>query len=235
MSAKYQTLKKNSISANDAQHSLEPATYHSSMNADSKSSSLIDNNINNNSLNDLIRLDTPRKPASKSYTILTPKRAALILQDKFQAGSIKGSIFTLIICIVGAGSLALPWAFRVAGLILGVIMLLFASFCTFISLHFLVFSSLYIKGRPSFVNLAYAAGGKCLQRYTSINLMINLFGTITSYLVACGGIIDLVQSVIFKGESYYKYITIGVAGVIVFPLSLMRSMGALRFGNLFGM
>ena len=127
----------------------------------------------------LLVLGTPNKP--KSYAPWTPKGASLYLQDKFQAGSIKGSIFTLIICIVGAGALSLPWAFRydnfinilipsfgcvtiysVSGLLLGSLLLLLASGFTFLSLHFLVYSGLYIKERPSYRNLALAAGGKCL-------------------------------------------------------------------------
>eukprot|EP01084_Bolivina_argentea_P232785 392246_1 len=101
----------------------------------------------NDSITDnLLALGTPSKP--KSYAPWTPRGAQLYLQDKFQAGGIKGSVFTLIICIVGAGALSLPWAFRVSGLGLGIILLLLASTFTFLSLHFLVYASLYIKERP---------------------------------------------------------------------------------------
>ena len=41
------------------------------------------------------------------YSVLTPRGAYLMLQDKFQPGSIKGSVFTLIVAIVGAGILSL--------------------------------------------------------------------------------------------------------------------------------
>ena len=73
------------------------------------------------------------------------------------------------------------------------------------------------------------------QTYTSLNLMCNLFGTTVSYFVALGGILDLVYSVVFDTtDSIYKYLVFGVAFVVVFPLSLMRSMNSLRYGSLIG-
>eukprot|EP01083_Nonionella_stella_P292157 993764_1 len=63
--------------------------------------------INEDSISDnLLRLGTPSKPTN--YVPWSPRGASLYLQDKFRAGSVKGSIFTLIICIVGAGALSLP-------------------------------------------------------------------------------------------------------------------------------
>lgn len=185
------------------------------------------------SISDNLLQATPSKPAQ--YAVWTPRGASLYLQDKFQAGSIKGSIFTLIICIVGAGALSLPWAFRVSGLLLGTILLLLASGFTFLSLHFLVYAGLYIQERPSYRNLALKAGGKKLATYTSLNLMCNLFGTTVSYFVALGGILDLVYSVVANTKnSIYRELVFGVALFVVFPLSLMRSMNALRYGSLIG-
>ena len=71
----------------------------------------------------LLVLGTPTKPHKYDSPLWTPKGASMYLQDKFQAGSVKGSIFTLIICIVGAGALSLPWAFRLTPNIY------FTSFC----------------------------------------------------------------------------------------------------------
>eukprot|EP01084_Bolivina_argentea_P025700 47786_1 len=191
--------------------------------------SVADSSVSDN----LLILGTPTKPST--YAPWTPRGASLYLQDKFQAGSIKGSIFTLIICIVGAGALSLPWAFRVSGLLLGTFLLLVASGFTFLSLHFLVYAGLYIKERPSYRNLAKKAGGKWLAAYTSVNLLCNLFGTTVSYTVACGGILDLVYSVVTNSKhSIYQELVYGVAAFIVFPLSLMRSISFLRYGSLIG-
>eukprot|EP01084_Bolivina_argentea_P025701 47787_1 len=204
--------------------------------SDANTSSIQQYAIKNSILNeDSITDNLLKRPASKSYAPWTPQGAALYIQNKFQAGSIKGSIFTLIICIVGAGALSLPWAFRVSGLFLGTFLLLLASGFAFVSLHFLVYASLYIQQRPSYTNLALKAGGKPLAIYTSINLMCNLFGTTVSYFVACGGILDLVYSVVFDTRnSIYKWLVFGTAAFVVFPLALMRSMNALRYGSLIG-
>eukprot|EP01083_Nonionella_stella_P052530 139345_1 len=180
----------------------------------------------------LLRL-TPTKP--ESYAMWTPRQTALYLQDKFPAGSIKGSVFTLIICIVGSGALSIPWAFRMSGVLLGTILLIVASFFSFLSLHFLVYSGLYIQERPSYRNLALRAGGKCLATYTSLNLMCNLFGSTVSYFVALGGILNVVYGVLFQtDDSIYQELVFLVAFVVVFPMSLMRSMNSIRFGSLIG-
>lgn len=69
----------------------------------------------------------------------------------------------------------------------------------------------------------------------SLSLSLFRFGTTVSYFVACGGILDLVYSVVFPGhDSIYQYLVFGVALFVVFPLSLMRSMNSLRYGSLIG-
>lgn len=58
-------------------------------------------------------------------------------------GSLRGSIFTLMSCALGAGSLALPYAvFAKTGLILGIFLLVLTGLISLYSLYLLMYSSL---------------------------------------------------------------------------------------------
>lgn len=72
----------------------------------------------------------------------SPRSPLQYLADKIQPGSIKGSIFTLITATVGAGMLALPYAFSLLGVVLGNLMLALCVLSTFFSFTLLLDSSL---------------------------------------------------------------------------------------------
>eukprot|EP00511_Aplanochytrium_stocchinoi_P000871 CAMPEP_0204835406 /NCGR_PEP_ID=MMETSP1346-20131115/22569_1 /ASSEMBLY_ACC=CAM_ASM_000771 /TAXON_ID=215587 /ORGANISM="Aplanochytrium stocchinoi, Strain GSBS06" /LENGTH=119 /DNA_ID=CAMNT_0051969415 /DNA_START=282 /DNA_END=637 /DNA_ORIENTATION=- len=58
---------------------------------------------------------------SDFQTPLTPftRSPVQFFQERFKAGSMKGSVFILVVSIVGAGSLSVPYAVEKSGLVLG--------------------------------------------------------------------------------------------------------------------
>lgn len=71
-------------------------------------------------------------------------RALEFVASKFAAGSIKGSIFTMCISVVGAGCLALPYAIRNAGLIMGMLLIICCPFLAYFTLDLLLISAEYL-------------------------------------------------------------------------------------------
>ena len=163
----------------------------------------------------------------------------IFFQERFSAGSIKGSISTLVVAIVGAGTLSVPLAFQQAGLILGVILFILGACSTFFFLRLLILSS-ELSGVKSYSGIARKLYGPCTEAFTHCCLLLNLYGTSISYVVASGSMLSPVVLLLFGRQNdqhipYYlssKCIMIVVTLLIIIPASLYRTMGALRYSSL---
>lgn len=102
---------------------------------------------------------------SGSFSSLNPcgcntcQRILDFLANTFAAGSIWGAVFNMCIATVGAGALALPYAVRNVGLILGFVGILFAAFWSYFTLDLLLISAEYLpdelKGTGPLRNISY--------------------------------------------------------------------------------
>ena len=115
---------------------------------------------------------------------------ATYFSQKFQAGSVKGSVFTLTVAIVGAGSLSVPFAFQETGLILTLILFSLGALLAYFTLQMLVMSSSLVskwhKTRVcSYRQLALVLYGKKFSKFVQTCLLMNLYGTSVSYLRSC--------------------------------------------------
>jgi len=173
-------------------------------------------------------------------------RALEFVASKFAAGSIKGSIFTMCISIVGAGCLALPYAVRNVGLILGLLLILLSPLLAYFTMDLLLISAEYLpeelRGNGplrsiSYQTLALHSYGPKLSKALQYLMAVQYFGSMIAYVVAFSGFIDLVYS-IFRHDpwpdSIYTYCVVGICYGIIFPLSLLRSMNSLRFTSVLG-
>ncbi|KAI9920992.1 hypothetical protein PsorP6_000908 [Peronosclerospora sorghi] len=166
------------------------------------------------------------------------KRGGLTyLMEKMQPGSVKGSMFTMTVAIVGAGVLALPFAVQQAGLILGILLLLLGAVATNFTLRILVECSDLGQAR-SYMDLAAATGGRKLAAFTQLIVCMNLFGTAIGYLVGSAELIQLALRMFFSStnESIFfdrPALLVMLTGSLVLPLSLLRSLESLRFSSLF--
>ena len=159
----------------------------------------------------------------------------MLIQDKIQPGSIKGSIFNIIISTVG-GILSLPFGVGYIGLAGGILMVIASGILSFYSndLQLVVCEHMNPNVKPSFKTMSELAGGKCLATFTQVVLLIQMFGAFVSYQVASGGLIDLCFTVV-TGSHYniYTWAVLIMTFAIMYPLGLLNSMAKLRFTSFF--
>lgn len=129
-----------------------------------------------------------------------------------------------------------PYGIREFGLIPGVLLLSFSAYLSYFSLDLILVACNHLPHgtHPSYTVLSQLAGGKCLSRLAQTALMVQFFGAIVGYLVAAGGLMDLVWTVCGGNGHVYMYVILLLSGVIIWPLSLMRDMSSLRHTALLG-
>ncbi len=167
----------------------------------------------------------------------------------FSPGSIKASVFTLIVSIVGAGMLSLPFALQQSGLLIGIFLFIIGAVASYFSLRIIVVSASY-SGRSTYGTIAYALLGSRASVFIQIVLLLNMWGTIIGYLVASSSMIhdairisaarshdngngnngDDNQPDFVRGLSN-TWIMISMTVLLVVPLSLFRTLGALRYSS----
>ncbi|KDO31736.1 hypothetical protein SPRG_03656 [Saprolegnia parasitica CBS 223.65] len=162
------------------------------------------------------------------------------ITSKMQPGSVKGSMFTMTVSIVGAGVLALPYAVNQVGVLLGIGIILLGACLAYYSLFLLVVCS-DISHETSYMHLAHATSGPRLAMFVQGVICMNLLGTAVGFFVASSELILLVV----KPTQYFGAIEMGsdrdtrnaLIGALclcfVYPLSLFRSLSSLRFSSLF--
>lgn len=64
--------------------------------------------------------------------------------------------------------------------------------------------------------------------------MINFLGCVSGYVVAAGGLVDLVWVVCGGKEHIYIYVVIFLCIFVIYPLGSMRDMSSLRYSGLLG-
>ncbi|OQR92460.1 Amino Acid/Auxin Permease (AAAP) Family [Achlya hypogyna] len=162
------------------------------------------------------------------------------ITSKMQPGSVKGSMFTMTVSIVGAGVLALPYAMEQVGVLLGIGLILFGAFLAYYSLFLLVICS-DASGAMSYMHLAIASSGPRLAMFVQCVICLNLLGTSVGFFVASAELILLVvqptgalDALELTSHRDTRNALIGALCLcFVFPLSLFRSLSSLRFSSLF--
>lgn len=165
----------------------------------------------------------------------------------FAPGSIKASVFTLIVSIVGAGMLSLPFALQQSGLLIGIFLFIIGAVASYFSLRIIVVSASY-SGRSTYGTIAYALLGSRASVFIQIVLLLNMWGTIIGYLVASSSMIhDAIRisaarshddsvgnddnQPYFMKDLSNTWIMISMTVLLVVPLSLFRTLGALRYSS----
>eukprot|EP01083_Nonionella_stella_P027747 76433_1 len=184
-------------------------------------------------------INDPSQSSSSSAldSIATQDRS--FFDKYFGPRSLKGAIFNLIVAVVGAGILAFPFAIRASGLLWGLLLLLICTYFAYISLNLLIIASEYVPSHitPSYLTLSLRCGGEPLAIFTQINVILSLLGSAISRMVGAGGIIVILYIALFggdkdEGHTFYIYFIVSFTALIIFPVSLMRSMSSLRFTSL---
>lgn len=110
------------------------------------------------------------------------------MKSKFYAGSMKGSVFTLMTATLGAGILSLPLALYKSGVIWGIIQFIFSGVISFYTTHILIQSG-EKSGHKTYMSLlrhTFEVGStkqKVFFVFAKITMFFNNWGTIVSYIV----------------------------------------------------
>eukprot|EP00931_Biecheleriopsis_adriatica_P086156 TRINITY_DN60874_c0_g1_i1.p1 TRINITY_DN60874_c0_g1~~TRINITY_DN60874_c0_g1_i1.p1 ORF type:complete len:527 (-),score=65.38 TRINITY_DN60874_c0_g1_i1:61-1641(-) len=172
-------------------------------------------------------------------TLETIDEAVGFAKSKMEKGSLISGVFTLVASAMGAGCLSLPHMFRKSGLCLGLILLACGALLAHISLVVLMSCARYTQCR-SFAELVCLsnADSKCsddeLQpgRSHVVDSIIALYGiaAVLIYLMLIGDFLTgILQSPLFGQLCVSRQSIILGSLVIVFPLSVPKSVTALRY------
>ena len=138
--------------------------------------------------------------------------------------------FVLLNTALGAGMLGLPGAYAKAGLVGGTIVSVASSVLSIIGVHLLLEVCDKV-GRPAdFYSIATAAAGPKAGVLIDLLIMINAFGSATSYLIVVGDVMPEVADSLHGPEALQQrtvwmliMLTVGA------PLAYLRDLSALRF------
>lgn len=160
--------------------------------------------------------------------------------SKVGPGSIRGSIFALSNAAIGAGVLSLPYVFRLNGWLVAVVYIITGACAAIWSNRILARSACELNV-ANYNDLCKKAGGKKASNLLLISLLTYVFGSLCSYQIILTSMFQwiIVQFGVDKelaySKSYATYFAIPMAAIVLYPLSIMRDMSALRYASLFSL
>ena len=167
----------------------------------------------------------PARPPPRSLDSME-----MLSLPKKQSG-LFGASSNLVNSIVGAGIVGIPYAFRQAGFVAGLILLGLVAFLTDRSLRVIINLATYhpkLKNRNvlTFESLASYPFGKAGKAFILVNMFIMAYGAMVAYLII---IKDTVPTVIGVSDGTFKreIVLIIFSLVIMVPLSMQRDMASL--------
>jgi len=203
-----------------------------------------------------------QRDRSSSYSqswvdlLMTP---AEYVAKKVKPGGVTGSIFNVVMIVVGGGVLSLPYAVKQVGIVPGLITLFLGCNCAIFTVSLLCEASADVAERKlsqfdnhilnesktkqvvSYTGLAKVLWGKKGEWLVAISLVLTLWGVVISYIF---GTIQLVQEMVKDFQhtdtlpGFWKRTRIleciFTCGVI-FPISLFRDLSSLRYTSMFGL
>eukprot|EP00039_Didymoeca_costata_P025825 m.14363 g.14363 ORF g.14363 m.14363 type:complete len:472 (+) comp5069_c0_seq1:255-1670(+) len=148
-----------------------------------------------------------------------------------------GSLFSLTVnlsnTILGAGLLALPYAFGQAGTAVGATLLVFAGLGSTLGLHLLAVSQDTVGIKPSSFYTVASAAFPSLTSVIDIAVAVKCFGVGTSYLIVVGDMMP--DAMEYFGGYSNRQIWVLIGWALVVPLACLKSLNALRFTSTLSM
>ena len=99
---------------------------------------------------------------------------------KLEKGSLRGSVFALCASAIGSGVLGLPYVLRLNGWVEGFILIVIGAIAGCWSLFMIADSAIKAKVM-NMSRLANHVGGKALELFLQINILIYMWGSCISY------------------------------------------------------
>jgi amino acid permease len=141
-----------------------------------------------------------------------------------------GSIANLCSATLGAGVLALPYAFLSAGLVVGFILLLLSALATSLSIQILVKACAHYQ-IGTYEALVEHTCGKNLRTVTEVSIILFSGGCAVAYVIAVGDILEQSHMLLWNSRGYSMTLAWFLA---MLPLSLLREMKSLQFASAVG-
>jgi amino acid permease len=146
--------------------------------------------------------------------------------------TIRSSVINLMNTIIGAGILAMPFAFKSNGVLLGLTIIVISGIAASLGLYFQGISSLYLpKGsNASFFSVAKITYPS-LAVVFDIAIAIKCFGVGVSYIIIIGDLMPQIsESLNFTHEFLLnRQFWVSVAMAVVGPLSFLRKLDSLKY------
>lgn len=157
-----------------------------------------------------------------------------IVDEHFSQGSIRGSVFNLCSATLGAGALSLPFAVKGMGVALGLLLTVLCGFTTVFSIHLLILART-ATGLSSYEEISAHLFGSTAAGFVEFGIVSFCFGTGVAY---CKTLMDFLEPLLEQMEitewmDEKKALAV-VWVCMLLPLSMLKSMNALRFSSLFG-
>lgn len=140
-------------------------------------------------------------------------------------GSLRGSIFTLMSAAIGSGVLLLPYAFSLVGVPIGILTLLFGTYCLATSLRLIITIS-HITGRDSYAKSAIVVLGPVAGRALACLMVGEALCGQAAFIKFLSDLWPRVLPFAFGGFSKSQMALVVVAAA--FPAAASRDMSVLR-------
>lgn len=136
----------------------------------------------------ILHVAAPRSPTQKFlYYAGSPGR---FIAKQVRPGSVKSSIFSLVIICLGAGTITIPYVFYELGFLFGSFAILFGGAISLFAGWLLAYCS-HQTNASCFEEIAMVSFGKRAQGFTSVCMILCNGGFVLSYMV-------LVSHIIFR-------------------------------------
>mmetsp|Transcript_122462 Transcript_122462/g.305793 ORF Transcript_122462/g.305793 Transcript_122462/m.305793 type:complete len:561 (-) Transcript_122462:392-2074(-) len=173
---------------------------------------------------------TAQEVQQRELRAIREEPVGLSLLPPIGEGSPLAGIFTLVSSAMGAGCLSLPFMFKQSGIILGLLLLFAGAVLAHLSLVVLMCCARYTDS-GSMAHLVSLAGGSS-RGGRAVDVVIAIYGiaAVLCYMMFIGDFFGgIVRSPFLGWDVPRETLIICIAAVVVWPLSLPRSLTALRY------
>jgi Transmembrane amino acid transporter protein len=165
------------------------------------------------------------RPSEKPETTQTPggtrHRRRKSQAEVEHKSTVLGCSANLINAIVGSGIVGLPFAIQQAGFVAGIGLVILCAILTEKSLRLLVETAKHVHV-PSYETVAEAAFGRVGFLFVAINMFINAYGAMLSYLMIVKDSFSMVLRVDPTDQPMRRSILLIISLLIIVPLSSQR-------------
>jgi amino acid permease len=152
---------------------------------------------------------------------------------KMNRGSVRTCSASLAATALGSGALALPFAFSLTGVVLGILTMVLAAMVSALSLQILMVAARYSDCKSYASLLELTVGNRCASILLDVMITCNGIGAITSILIFEG---DFLPSVLSSppwggGWNVARHWTVIGIALAAWPLTWPRKISALRYAS----